>query len=91
MASGDAIVGNVFGGSISSDDIAIQRRPYHRNCTCALHKSGENHCSHASLHKVSYPIRRSWSESCLVAMTAAANAASPGSSPSKVSNRQLNR
>ncbi|MFS7945464.1 hypothetical protein Hanom_Chr06g00524601 [Helianthus anomalus] len=80
-AAGDGVFGNVFGGSISSDDIGIQRRPYHRNCSCALHKSGEHHCSHASsLHKVSYPIRRSWSEGSLVAMTSAA-AGSAGSSP----------
>ncbi|KAI3694854.1 hypothetical protein L1987_77835 [Smallanthus sonchifolius] len=80
-SAGDGIFGNVFGGSISSDDVGIQRRPYHRNCTCALHKSGQNHCSHAPLRKVSYPIRRSWSEGCLVAMMAAAAPPSAGSSP----------
>ncbi|KAF5805122.1 hypothetical protein HanRHA438_Chr05g0215081 [Helianthus annuus] len=81
-AAGDSIFGNVFGGCISSDDIGIKRRPYHRNCSCALHKSGENHhCSHALPPKVSYPVRRSWSEGCLVAMTSAAAASSPGSSP----------
>ncbi|KVH88693.1 uncharacterized protein LOC112501797 [Cynara cardunculus var. scolymus] len=79
-AAGDGIFGNVFGGCISSDDIGIQRRPYHRNCNCALHRSDENHCTHAPLPKVSYPIRRSWSEGCLVAMMASAGP-SPGSSP----------
>ncbi|KAI3771807.1 hypothetical protein L6452_02976 [Arctium lappa] len=81
MASGSAAGDGVFGGCISSDDIGIQRRPYHRNCNCALHKSDEqHHCSHASFPKVSYPIRRSWSEGCLVAMMASAGP-SPGSSP----------
>ncbi|KAK1427365.1 hypothetical protein QVD17_16048 [Tagetes erecta] len=52
-AAGDSIFGNVFGGCISSDDIGIQRRPYHRNCSCALHKSGEqHHCPHSLPPKV---------------------------------------
>ncbi|XP_050225670.1 uncharacterized protein LOC126675121 [Mercurialis annua] len=29
----------VFNGSISMHDIEIERRPYHRNCDCALHRS----------------------------------------------------
>ncbi|KAI3782004.1 hypothetical protein L2E82_12035 [Cichorium intybus] len=80
--AGDGIYGNVFGGCISSDDIRIERRPYHRNCSCALHKSGENHCPHTPLQKVAFPIRRSWSEGCLVAMMSSATAPSAGSSPS---------
>ncbi|XP_050225682.1 uncharacterized protein LOC126675128 [Mercurialis annua] len=28
----------VFDGSVSIHDIEIERRPYHRNCNCALHK-----------------------------------------------------
>ncbi|KAL4571407.1 hypothetical protein LXL04_018166 [Taraxacum kok-saghyz] len=80
MASGAAGDG-VFGGCISSESFGIERRPYHRNCTCALHKSGETHCHHSPHHKVTYPIRRSWSEGCLVAMVTSAAAPSPGSSP----------
>ncbi|GJZ82877.1 hypothetical protein Tco_0648050 [Tanacetum coccineum] len=83
-AGGEGLFGNVFGGCISCDELAIQRRPYHRNCNCALHKSNENHCSHVNVPKVSYKIRRSWSEGCLVAMTSSAAAVtspSPGSSP----------
>ncbi|KAK1420952.1 hypothetical protein QVD17_22941 [Tagetes erecta] len=81
-AAGDSIFGNVFGGCISSDDIGIQRRPYHRNCSCALHKSGEqHHCSHSLPPKVSFPVRRSWSEGCLVAMTSTATSSSGSTSP----------
>ena len=78
-AGGEGLFGNVFGGCISCEELSIQRRPYHRNCNCALHKkSNENHCSHVNnVPKVSYKIRRSWSEGCLVAMTSP----SPGSSP----------
>ncbi|KAI3513845.1 hypothetical protein L1887_12045 [Cichorium endivia] len=79
--AGDGIFGNVFGGCISSDDIGIERRPYHRNCSCALHRSGDNHCPNAPHTKVSYPIRRSWSEGSLVAMMSSATAPSPGSPP----------
>nr|XP_043622273.1 uncharacterized protein LOC122593884 [Erigeron canadensis] len=86
-AAGDGIFGNVFGGTISTDDMGIQHRPYHRNCTCALHKSNEKnnnsscHHPHGCSPKVSYPVRRSWSEGCLVAMMTSSQP-SPGSSPS---------
>ncbi|KAI3709337.1 hypothetical protein L2E82_39097 [Cichorium intybus] len=76
-AAGYEMFQRVYGGCISTDDLAIRRRPYHHNCSCALHKSGGGHCSHVA--KVSYPIRRSWSESSIVAMKSVA--ASPGSSP----------
>lgn len=29
----------VFDGSLSMNDFEIERRPYHRDCKCALHKS----------------------------------------------------
>ncbi|KNA16922.1 hypothetical protein SOVF_084820 [Spinacia oleracea] len=56
----------VFDGCISGNS-EIQRRPYHRNCSCALHRS-RGSCSHTSLPRssnVTYPIRRSWSEGTL--------------------------
>ncbi|XAR66806.1 hypothetical protein NMG60_11013148 [Bertholletia excelsa] len=77
-AAGDALLRTVFEGCISGSDLAIQRRPYHRNCGCALHKSRGN-CPHSSIYsKVSYPIRRTWSEGSLSLM---ASPASPSSSP----------
>ncbi|CAA3016317.1 Hypothetical predicted protein [Olea europaea subsp. europaea] len=36
----------VFEGSLSMCDMDIERRPYHRNCTCALHKQ-KSSCSNA--------------------------------------------
>nr|XP_016480639.1 PREDICTED: uncharacterized protein LOC107801764 [Nicotiana tabacum]XP_018624833.2 uncharacterized protein LOC104091733 [Nicotiana tomentosiformis] len=78
-AAGDGLFRGVFDGCISGHDTGIQSRPYHRNCGCALHKSRGN-CSHSSPYmNVSYPIRRSWSESCL-ALAAASSAASSGHS-----------
>ncbi|CAK7338518.1 unnamed protein product [Dovyalis caffra] len=40
MSTGAAevILQRIFTGSISLDDMEIRRRPYHRNCKCALHK-----------------------------------------------------
>ncbi|GMY35711.1 hypothetical protein FCV25MIE_30953 [Fagus crenata] len=72
----------VYEGCICSDT-GIERRPYHRNCGCALHKSGKE-CSHAlpKCKNVSYPIRRAWSEGSLV--LAASNYSSPSSSPAMV-------
>nr|XP_009592949.1 uncharacterized protein LOC104089696 [Nicotiana tomentosiformis] len=84
MASGaarDGIFRGVFDGCISDHDTGIQSRPYHRNCGCALHKSRGN-CSHSSPYmNVSYPIRRSWSESCLALAAASSGLSSSCSSP----------
>ncbi|GKE25897.1 zinc finger, SWIM-type containing protein [Tanacetum coccineum] len=77
-ATGDGVFHGVFGGSISSDDLGLQHRPYHRNCSCALHNSvGGHNCSHVA--KVSYRVRRSWSEGSMVALK---SPVSHGSSPS---------
>lgn len=91
MASGAAAEGFfrcIYEGCISGCDTAIERRPYHRNCSCALHQSGKNkksQCSHHGLPKtknVSYPIRRAWSEGSLALMAAASSSqSSPASSP----------
>ncbi|XP_010323260.2 uncharacterized protein [Solanum lycopersicum] len=78
-AAGDGLFRGVFDGCISGHDMGIQQRPYHRNCSCKLHKSRGN-CSHSSrCTNVSYPIRRSWSESCL-SLAAGAYAGASGHS-----------
>ncbi|KAM7472970.1 hypothetical protein LguiA_011153 [Lonicera macranthoides] len=68
-------------GCLSGHDFVSRNRPYHRNCTCELHKSRGDHCSHAcnGVPKVAYPIRRAWSEGSLV-LIASANP-SPSTSP----------
>ncbi|XP_048335759.1 uncharacterized protein LOC125423919 [Ziziphus jujuba] len=82
-APGDGVFRCVFDGSIAGCDTGIERRPYHRNCSCALHKS-RNHCSHGwqKSKNVSYPMRRAWSEGCL-SLVASPNS-SPSSSPAMV-------
>ncbi|KAK3033187.1 hypothetical protein RJ639_036979 [Escallonia herrerae] len=78
-AAGDGLFRGTYDGCISGHDMGIRRRPYHRNCSCALHKM-RGHCSHSSpKNKVSYPLRRAWSESCLSLM--ASGSSSPSTSP----------
>ncbi|KAL1289332.1 hypothetical protein AAHE18_20G049900 [Arachis hypogaea] len=45
----------------------MERRPYYRNCSCALHsksRNGGGACTHKlpKGNNVSYPMRRAWSE-----------------------------
>ncbi|OVA14203.1 hypothetical protein BVC80_9029g32 [Macleaya cordata] len=37
--------GCVYEGCITMYEMEIERRPYHRNCGCALHKSRGSDCS----------------------------------------------
>uniref|UniRef100_A0A1S3B9X6 SWIM-type domain-containing protein n=1 Tax=Cucumis melo TaxID=3656 RepID=A0A1S3B9X6_CUCME len=85
----DAFLRCVYHGCIAGPDAGIDRRPYHKNCSCALHDRDNRRCSHSlSKHKsVSYPIRRAWSEGCLAMV--AASAASGVSSPSSPSMDQV--
>ncbi|KAL5730411.1 hypothetical protein ACHQM5_003234 [Ranunculus cassubicifolius] len=92
--AGDAFTRGVFDGSISMRDLEMNQRPYHRNCSCALHKSkkdgngcGKNGCKNK---KISFPIRRAWSESCLVLAGSKYAAASPSPSSSPVNNGSIN-
>ncbi|KAK3221843.1 hypothetical protein Dsin_008868 [Dipteronia sinensis] len=92
-AAADGFFRNVYEGCISRCDSGIERRPYHRNCSCALHSksNNNNNKSRNNCHKcnknVSYPMRRAWSEGSLLVMAAAAAAAanSSTSSPSSSS------
>ncbi|KAI3805435.1 hypothetical protein L1987_27814 [Smallanthus sonchifolius] len=69
-----------FEGCITSGDLEITRRPYHRNCSCALHKTHGKCSPISSVTNVSYPIRRVWSEGSLALMVSINNF-SPCSSP----------
>ncbi|RVW43744.1 hypothetical protein CK203_074138 [Vitis vinifera] len=54
MATGAAegLLWGVYEGCISGCDMGIERRPYHRNCKCALHKSKGNTGSGLRLREV---------------------------------------
>ncbi|CAL5328018.1 unnamed protein product [Camellia sinensis] len=60
----------VFDGSLSMHDVEIERRPYHRNCTCAMHNS-KGACSTASSEhrSISFPKKELRNE-CALSMTA---------------------
>ncbi|KAG8367530.1 hypothetical protein BUALT_Bualt16G0081400 [Buddleja alternifolia] len=61
MATGaaDFMFRCVFDGSLSMTDMDIERRPYHKNYKCALHKMKGN-CSHAGSQQrnISFPKRK---------------------------------
>ncbi|XP_057751321.1 uncharacterized protein LOC130969559 [Arachis stenosperma] len=88
MASGaaaDGLFRPIFEGSISGFDHCVERRPYHRNCSCALHsksRNGGGACTHKQPwgKNISYPMRRAWSEGSLI-MVASSVHSSPSSSP----------
>ncbi|KAI6682379.1 uncharacterized protein LOC115677447 [Syzygium oleosum] len=85
MAAGAAecLLRCVYEGCIPGCDSGVERRPYHRNCGCALHKKSRSNCPRPAGKgkgvSVSYPIRRAWSEGSLVLMASAGS--SPSSSP----------
>lgn len=56
----------VTDGTLSMHDIEIERRPYHRNCGCALHKLKGDCANTCSQHKnISYPKKQSWNDCSL--------------------------
>ncbi|KAG6587851.1 hypothetical protein SDJN03_16416, partial [Cucurbita argyrosperma subsp. sororia] len=62
---GEMMGGCVFDGSISMRDFLIERRPYHRNCGCALHHRLKNGgCPHALNSSVSFLKARKWTDTC---------------------------
>ncbi|PRQ46212.1 hypothetical protein RchiOBHm_Chr2g0086611 [Rosa chinensis] len=62
----------VFEGSLSMQDTEIERRPYHKNCNCALHRSMGDACSNAcpQQRNISFPKKQSWADSFLCIATA---------------------
>ena len=68
MAAGaaEAMLRCVFDGSISMSDMEIERRPYHRNCSCAMHKL-KGVCSNACSQQknISYSKKQSWDDCSL--------------------------
>ena len=80
MATGTAqmMLQCIFNGSLSMQDKEIERRPYHRNCSYALHKSKgvcSNPCPQQS--KSLFPKKQSWTNYSL--STAASKLSGPSS------------
>lgn len=93
MASGaaaDGVFWSVYEGCISGYDNCIERRPYHRNCGCALHKKQPKNRTHKlpRCNNVSYPMKRACSEGSLVLAAAAASLNSSSSTLSRGKSQQ---
>ncbi|KAB2023971.1 hypothetical protein ERO13_D06G049025v2 [Gossypium hirsutum] len=73
MGSGAAemMFRGVFEGSISMQDCLIERRPYHRNCQCALHNLKgicSSTCSSRTTN-ISFPKKQTWGD-CSLSLSA---------------------
>ncbi|CAI9783094.1 unnamed protein product [Fraxinus pennsylvanica] len=67
----------VFEGSLSMCDMDTERRPYHRNCTCALHKqkgTGSNAISHR--RTISFQNKELWNKCSLISISASTTSSS---------------
>ncbi|OMO52287.1 hypothetical protein CCACVL1_29281 [Corchorus capsularis] len=72
----------VFEGSIVMQDTLIERRPYHRNCGCALHKL-KGACSSTCFgtRNLSFPKKHKWNECSLSVSISASKFSSQSSLP----------
>ena len=56
----------VLDGSIAVNDMEIKRRPYHRNCSCGLHKSKVAESTACSQPRnVSFRMKQPWNDCSL--------------------------
>ncbi|KAL6223776.1 hypothetical protein ACLB2K_002634 [Fragaria x ananassa] len=83
----------VFEGSLSMQDTEIERRPYHKNCNCALHKSKGGAFSNACAQRnISFPKKQLWTDSSLCMSAATSKLSSqhclPGNTSMSTENRE---
>lgn len=63
IGAAEAMLWHVFNGIISMSDMDIERRPYHRNCSCAMHKLKGSCSSACSQQKnILYSKKQSWDD-----------------------------
>ncbi|KAL7093380.1 hypothetical protein ACP275_11G037700 [Erythranthe tilingii] len=71
MTSGaaDLMFRCVFDGSLSMCDMDIERRPYHRDCKCALHEI-KGKCSHSGSKQRNIPFpNREFQSKCSLSLS----------------------
>ncbi|KAL4181364.1 hypothetical protein AMTRI_Chr12g236920 [Amborella trichopoda] len=68
MAGLEGLIGYVFEGCLSQSDMGIERRPYQQKLQL---------CPSQFQGHISYPIRRSWSESSLASTTSSSTIPRP--------------
>ncbi|KAK2965792.1 hypothetical protein RJ640_029392 [Escallonia rubra] len=65
-AAAEMMLQCILGGTLSVHDMDIERRPYHKNCSCALHKSKREHPTACSHHgNIFFPKKQNWNDSSL--------------------------
>ncbi|KAK2997447.1 hypothetical protein RJ639_025452 [Escallonia herrerae] len=65
-AAAEMMLQCVLGETLSVHDMDIERRPYHKNCSCALHKSKREHSTACSHHgNIFFPKKQNWNDSSL--------------------------
>ncbi|OAY31773.1 hypothetical protein MANES_14G139050v8 [Manihot esculenta] len=66
MRAADLMLSCVFDACLSMRDMETERRPYHRNCNCALHKT-KGVCSAGCPQQknVLFPMKQSWKDCSL--------------------------
>ncbi|PRQ46209.1 hypothetical protein RchiOBHm_Chr2g0086581 [Rosa chinensis] len=82
----------VFEGSLSMQDTEIERRPYHKNCNCALHKSKGGACLNACPQRnISFPKKQSWTDGslCMSAATSKVSSHPRNTSNKSTGNREV--
>ncbi|KAL4296048.1 hypothetical protein GQ457_12G024480 [Hibiscus cannabinus] len=62
----------VLEGSLVMHEIEVERRPYHRNCSCALHDLKGVVCSSSCsrARNVSFSKKKTWRNDCSLSTTA---------------------
>ncbi|KAK8683028.1 hypothetical protein V6N13_039103 [Hibiscus sabdariffa] len=61
----------VLEGSLVMHEIEVERRPYHRNCSCALHNLKGVVCSSSSrARNISFSKKKTWRNDCSLSTTA---------------------
>ncbi|KAI3426547.1 uncharacterized protein J3R85_009906 [Psidium guajava] len=71
VAASKVLLRCIIHGSLSLNDVEVERRPYHRYCGCALHKvKGSSSCPDACPNngKVSFP-RKELCSDCLLSLS----------------------
>ncbi|XVF47960.1 hypothetical protein PTKIN_Ptkin03bG0151700 [Pterospermum kingtungense] len=95
MAAGAAemIFRSIFEGNITMQDSLIERRPYHRNCDCALHKfKGVFSFACSRTRNISFPKKQQWGN-CSLSLSASnfsSQSSLPDVSPIRISPEEVN-
>ncbi|KAK3025804.1 hypothetical protein RJ639_040710 [Escallonia herrerae] len=85
-AAAEMMLQCILGGTLSLNDMDIKRRPYHKNCSCALHKSKAARPTACLQHgNISFPRKQQWNDFSLSKV--AAKSSSQTSNPIEFSGR----